>query len=62
MPDSELFQAWRTAIETARRVVLFDNCLPLVSFYFDSLTNLKAKLNSENVLALEDPTFEEIGA
>jgi hypothetical protein len=62
MTDPEFLQTWRTAIETARRVVLFYDCLSLVSFYPNSLTNLKAKLNSENMLALENPTLEKIGA
>ena len=58
----ELLQAWRTAIETAGSVELFDDCLSLLSFYLDSLANLKAELNRENVLAFQDPTFEEIRA
>ena len=62
MTDTEFLEARRTTIETARSVGLFDDCLSLLPFYLDSLANLKAELNRENVLAFQDPTFEEIRA
>ena len=62
MTDPEFLEVRGTTLETARSVELFDDCLSLLSFYLNSLANLKAELNRENVLALQDPAFEEIGA